>query len=307
MASERRSATYICPDHLFMLPSSRQRSEHELSPSINPTWRCHHRRKHTAAKAITRHEREVLPEMGLSFEVSTLVLLFAPLFLPKLFSVAGRLLSASASSESAHPKHTHATSRVAISKSSWKQRFLPSNYLKVAPAILLAVYTVLSLVYLKPFNLFTSLGQLPITAPAGQIQLALSRFGLLDKYADDLNLLTSLDRRVLYLHYGHSNFVGCQQLLGSTAPRDLLAYSSIRILQGAVGKGLLLALSNRRWKVSLFIASIAVALYQIYALATTTPQISNPEEAYLTVSCRAYLLREIRAVLSIFFDMLDFL
>lgn len=201
--------------------------------------------------------------MGLPVDTSTVLLLLAPLFLPKLYGLGAQAVANFTKKPGKGSSASHI--RQQAEKAHIRQRF----GLTSTPALILAAYSAYFLAFGRPFNYFISLGNVPVTAPVSKIQAALAWRGLADKYAEDLNVLISLDLRALYMHFGHVNLVGCYRLLGSVAPKDVLAYSSIQLARSYILRVLVLSYSNRRWKNTILIASIAAFLYEVYSLAAT--------------------------------------
>lgn len=204
--------------------------------------------------------------------MSTVLLLFAPLFLPRIYSFVAQAI--------ARMGHK-ATSPPTTSRAGGQQAQAPKITVLTAafPAVIVALYSLYLLTLGRPFNFFSSLGQIPLFAPTAKIQAALTWSNVSEKYGDDLALLTSLDIRALYLHFGHENLVGCHRSLGSTTPKDILAYTSVTLARAYIIRALLLAYANRRWKNSILLASVAGALYEIYTLATTDIRLPKRDAA----------------------------
>lgn len=216
--------------------------------------------------------------MGISVDTSTVLLLLAPLLLPKLYSFAAQAVFGLRNK----PAPGSDASRYRQQPKGLRSRF--ELRWSDLPILLVALHSLYSVVYGRPFSFFTSLGPIPVTAPTSKIQAALSWRDLGHKYGEDLQLLTSLDIRALYLHFGHANLFGCYRLLGSAAPKDVLAYSSIQLARTYIIRAILLAYSNRRWKNSILLASAAGFLYEVYALATTDMRLPNRESPIQSVS-----------------------
>lgn len=211
--------------------------------------------------------------MGIRVDASTVLLLLAPLFLPKLYTLGAQGVA------KLRQKPTAAKHRQTSTETGSWLGYRPS----ALPALLVVLYSICLLVFQRPFNFFTSFGYIPVTAPASQIQAALAWHDLADKYREDLNVLTSLDIRALYLHFGHANLLGCYRLLGSASPKDVLVYTSIQLSRTYIIRAILLAYSNQRWKTSILMASAAGFLYEVYSLGTTDMRLPNRESTIQSV------------------------
>lgn len=209
--------------------------------------------------------------------MSTVLLLFAPLILPRIYSFVAQAIARMGRKATVSPTTSRTGGQQAQAS---RTTFRASAF----PAVVVALYSLYLLTFGKPFNFFSSLGQIPLFAPTAKIQAALTWSNLSEKYGDDLALLTSLDIRALYMHFGHENLVGCHRLLGSTTPKDILAYTSVRLARTYLVRAILLAYANRRWKNSILVASVAGALYEIYTLATTDIRLPQRDAATEVIS-----------------------
>ncbi|KAK9895516.1 hypothetical protein P389DRAFT_94231 [Cystobasidium minutum MCA 4210] len=217
--------------------------------------------------------------MGIRVDLSTVLLLFAPLFLPRVYGMVAQAIARMANKAEAAP-----TTRTTLRQRP--AQAIPTSMTRITalPAALVAVYSLYLVTHGKPFNFFSSLGlPLPLIAPTSKIQAALNFRNLQGKYEDDLALLTSLDVRALYLHFGHDNLIGCHRLLDSVAPKDVLVYTSIRLARGYLVRAMLLAYANRRWKNSIFLGTVAGFLYELYTLATTDMRLPQRDAAIISL------------------------
>lgn len=199
-------------------------------------------------------------------DYSTLLVLALPFVLPRALravsEVTGRRRQArTASKDGFDPPQ---------SRRDGRPQSTALRILAAGPPVVVASYAIFALAFRTPFDLFSTLGVIPLTTPSSKLSSLLAWHKLSETHGALLPYLTSLDSRLLYTHFGHATFLGCQQVLGGAASaKDLLAFHAAHLVRIYAFVVLALAFANARWRVWIGMAGIAGCLSELYLLGTT--------------------------------------
>ena len=205
---------------------------------------------------------------------STILLLLAPFLVPRALAWLGKYVVGSKPSKSERDtflRDTHPTPR---------RRY---HSLRLFPIAIVCLYSVAALTVARPFNLFSSLGDIPLNTSTGKLSSTLASQNLSERYSDVLPYLTSLDSRIFYVHFGHDTFLGSQNLLGRPAATDFLIFHVVRLVRTYTLVSILLALGNPRWKVGLGMLASGGVLAEVWILATVEMKFPSTEVAVQSV------------------------
>jgi hypothetical protein len=181
----------------------------------------------------------------LSFDMSTIVLLFAPFLVPQVLGWAIRLLSSTRQSAKSTPTPT--TSGTASHQPKGESSLFKKRSRYMAAGVL-CLRSLLAVTWRRPFNIFTSLGDVPLTASISKLTSLLEWHQLSDQYGYILPHLTSLDARLLYTHFGQETFTRCQGLCNPRQPSEYLFYYALLLLRTYAFAAILAACVNLRMR-----------------------------------------------------------
>ena len=202
------------------------------------------------------------------FDASTLLLLLAPVALPRLLQLAIRVIASTRRS-----KGTAAGSPPFLRQQQQQQEqtSILTRYFEVSILLAVAVHSLLRLTLYRPFDIFNSLqgGRIPLNIASSKLSAALQWNNLTHKHGHVLPYLTSLDARLLYEHFGQDTFVMGHELLGSVTAKDLLAIHAARLVRTYALMTLAIALARPRWRNYIGLLAFAGCATELYLLATT--------------------------------------
>lgn len=147
--------------------------------------------------------------------------------------------------------------------SLWRRRA------RIAVSIGLITYSLLALTIWRPFDIFKSLGAIPVGIQHGKLSSILTMNGLSDRHGHVLPYLTSLDARFLYSQFGEATFAGCQGLCEKDKASDYLLYHTPRLLRFYLLSTILVALSNPRHKTWAALAGSVGCAAEFWVLVST--------------------------------------
>lgn len=229
----------------------------------------------------------------LPYELTNLLWLLVPLVLPKALSFVSKCIRNYGGK--GRGKRQRGRTAAATTTSPVTQpvhRGYKVERWRYLPVFFLACWAVYSLVtYRNAHDLFARL-DLPLTAPQKSIEASLRFFSLQKTYSHLLPYLTSLDARLLYVHYGGDTFFEFYKdgglfganLAGAQAQKDMLAFQAVRTVRGYLLAGILLAVANKRFRHFAVMGAILGAAVEIYISATTDMRIDHKGFALRHVS-----------------------
>ena len=200
----------------------------------------------------------------------TLLLIVAPFVIPRALNYG---LQWVASRNATHGKANGSATTQAVHVVNIVDALPPSRFVHARKLLLCSsviIFSIFQLLNRRPFNLFTSLQDgLPLTTHTSQLQSLLRWRGLSATWSHVPPLLTSLEARLVYAHFGQDTFLGCLGLCRPDSTGDHLAYAAVRLFRHYVLVAIALCLANKRWKN--WLASLAAAGFtaEVFWLATS--------------------------------------
>lgn len=148
-------------------------------------------------------------------------------------------------------------------------RYFSFSTRKLLPCTSVSVFALVKLTVRRPFNIFTSMHPIPLASPAPFIQSLIKSYRLPKNYDTLLALLSSMDSRLIYAHFGHDTFLNCHGLCRPDSASDHLMFHAVRLAKTYLLLAIILSLANPRWKWWITSAASSGFVAEVAQLAIT--------------------------------------
>ena len=197
-------------------------------------------------------------------DASTILLLLAPVALPRALQLAVRITA------TIRRRKIAASAPSSVWQQPQQEQSRATRYFQTCLLLALALHAFLRLTLYRSFDIFNSIAgeRIPLNVASSKLAAALQWNNLTQKHGHILPYLTSLDARLLYEHFGQDTFVTAHQVLGTATAKDLLVIHAARLIRLYAVVTLGLALARPRWRNYIGILATAGAVTELYLLAT---------------------------------------